>query len=296
MNKLTQLKEKFLTASKSSPVILDGAVGSALINRLGQPRSKVWASEFNETHPEEVIRLHRDYLSSGSDIITTNTFRTNPAMREQAANNALTESKIRTAVLLAREAVANTGAFIAGSNAPAEDCYQIERTLTEVQLSQNHHFHISKLFEYGVDFILNETQGHLDEIVITSEYCSKMNIPFAVSLFCNSNLRLLSGEHISEALSIMSNYNPLFISFNCITFKTMSEIIESVKLPEVWGCYLNCGTGNITDPVIHCGISPEEYVSLMRNIVAMKPAVIGACCGSDPSHISNLRRSVENHH
>ncbi len=44
--------------------------------------------------------------------------------------------------------------------------------------------------------ILGETIGHMCEIEIISEICTNMNIPYIISLCCDSDLNLLSGEPI----------------------------------------------------------------------------------------------------
>src|ERR1017187_7612228 len=69
------------------PLILDGAMGS-LLQQHGVPRDEsLWMSLANITHPEIVTELHRQYIEAGSDIITTNTFRTNPvAIGEYSSN------------------------------------------------------------------------------------------------------------------------------------------------------------------------------------------------------------------
>ena len=55
-----------------SPLVLDGATGTNLQARglpVGTP-SDIWVLD----NPAEVLRLHRDFLAAGSDIILTNTF------------------------------------------------------------------------------------------------------------------------------------------------------------------------------------------------------------------------------
>src|SRR5664279_4587110 len=65
------------------PLILDGAMGS-LLQQNGVPRDEhLWMSLANLTHPDKVIELHRQYINAGADIITTNTFRTNPTANKE---------------------------------------------------------------------------------------------------------------------------------------------------------------------------------------------------------------------
>ena len=77
---MIQLNPFSLAARIKRPLILDGATGSILQKRIGIDKSPLWTSEYNITYPEEVLRLHSEYIESGADIITTNTFRTNWAV------------------------------------------------------------------------------------------------------------------------------------------------------------------------------------------------------------------------
>ncbi len=50
----------------------------------------------------------------------------------------------------------------------------------------------------GCDLILGETIGILKEIEAISEICTSQNIPYIISLVCDENLNLISGEPIEE--------------------------------------------------------------------------------------------------
>ena len=60
------------------PLLLDGAMGTELINRGISLPLPIWSADANLTHPEVVKGIHSDYIKAGADIITTNTFRTTP--------------------------------------------------------------------------------------------------------------------------------------------------------------------------------------------------------------------------
>ncbi len=160
------------------PLILDGAMGSNLQRFIDKTTNPVWTSKLNIDKPDDVIKLHSEYIKEGVDIITTNTFRTNPAAFKLGNLNCSNEEFIKAGVDLALTARGEKNIIIAGSNAPAEDCYQKERTLGNAELEDNHIFHIEQLWNLGCDIIWNETFSHLDEIKIVCNYCNKNNIPF----------------------------------------------------------------------------------------------------------------------
>ncbi len=244
------------------PLILDGAMGSLLQQRGLKSKVSMWMSQANIENPEMVFQIHQDYINAGADIITTNTFRTNPAAAESFKID--NKSIVRKSVEIAKEAIGGLPVFIAGSNAPAEDCYQVLRTLTHKELEYNHHKHISLLYENGVDFILNETQSHFDEIKIICKYCHKNDIPFIISIFLENIGKLLSNNKITDVIKYISNYEPVAIGFNCILPKLFSKILQQITIDFNWGMYLNLGSGSYTDKRIENFVSPIEYKKISK--------------------------------
>lgn len=274
------------------PLILDGAMGSLLQQKGVKPDKHLWMSIANITHPELVTQIHKDYINAGADIITTNTFNTNPTDIKGVKQNSSKEL-VKRAVKLAKKAAGNLPVLIAGSNAPAEDCYQAERTILKREVEQNHKKHIDLLMEYGVNFIMNETHSHLDEIKIISKYCDKNNIPYVMSLFFTDELRLLSGEKLSQILKFMSDTNAMAIGFNCILPSTMEKAKKEITFPNNWGLYLNCGDGSFADTDIQCGIPPRNYSNLIKEYLDFSPSYIGSCCGSSPEHIKEIKKMID---
>lgn len=279
----------FKHARKSKPMILDGAIGSQLINKRRRAHPVLWSSIFNLTHPQKVFELHNKYISAGADIITTNTFRTNPIAVKESLLKLNPKKFVKDSVQLAIDAAKGKKVLVAGSNAPAEDCYQSERKISHKELERNHAEHISNLFECGVDFVLNETQSHLDEIKFISNYCDKENIPFVMSIFFNRDLKILSGEKLIDVLRMCGDSNAIAVGLNCITFDVFEKMNKSLLQDFNWGFYLNCGDGNYNTEFIECEISPQKYITQIKNHIAFKPSFIGACCGSSPKHISQLK-------
>ncbi|MBK7377561.1 MAG: homocysteine S-methyltransferase family protein [Ignavibacteriales bacterium] len=270
------------------PLIMDGATGSLLIKMGIKPDHNLWTSAANIFNPEIVFSLHKKYLMAGADIITTNTFRTNPAAVKKS--NFDQAQLVEKGVLLAKHAGKKYNVLIAGSNPPAEDCYERERTITQKELRYNHHKHISQLIEYGSDFVLNETQSHFDEIKIISEYSSKKDIPFVVSLFIDQKLNLLSGENVFKIIDYLKHFPLLAIGINCVSpdifFQTVSKFFRRMN----WGFYLNCGKSEHSSGKIICSVSPDDYLKTVKLSLDKSPSYIGACCGSTPKHISKLKK------
>jgi homocysteine S-methyltransferase len=276
----------------SKPLLLDGAIGSYLQEKGFESSNTLWTTKINQSDPEAVIQIHKEYIEAGADIITTNTFRTNPAVLYKSGIRDL-NLYVSEAVMLAKESSLNQNLLIAGSNAPAEDCYQRQRTLSYSELELNHKKHIDLLIDSGVDFVLNETQSHLDEIKIICEHYDENEIPYAISLFVNQSLELLSGENLRTALSLLNDHNVLAVGINCISPELFFRILGSIQLPKQWGFYLNCGIGQPTDKIIYCGVEPDDYLETVKKAISFKPSFIGSCCGSTPAHTKKIREFLD---
>jgi len=275
------------------PLILDGAIGSLLISKGIEPDKYLWSSIANLTNPGAITEIHLDYIKAGAEIITTNTFRTNPLTIKLSGYDIDENKLVKNSVELATRLKNDYDIFVAGSNAPAEDCYQAERTANKYELEYNHKKHIELLYENGCDFILNETQSHLDEILIISKFCSENNIPFVISFYFDHNLKLLSGEPLFEAVQISLDFNPLAISFNCVPPEDFETFIKKFTPDFNWGFYLNCGVGEPTDEIISCSLSPKEYLTGLKRWLPFNPLFVGACCGSNPDHIKIIKEYLD---
>ena len=135
--------------SRNLPLVLDGAMGS-LLQQKGLPSDKyLWYSKQNMDNPDIVRNIHLEYIDAGADIITTNTFRTNPAALKLSGYNIDLKSFVKSGVDIADSARGNEEIIIAGSNTSAEDCYQIERTISNRTLELDHKYHIDLLIDNG---------------------------------------------------------------------------------------------------------------------------------------------------
>ncbi|MBI3122854.1 MAG: homocysteine S-methyltransferase family protein [Ignavibacteriales bacterium] len=287
MNKLNFLSNRKATLNR--PLILDGAFGSVLQQRGFSADKDLWFSYLSISEPQAVLQLHKEYVDAGADIITTNTFRTNPSAKKKS-NLAITNSEfVKRSVTLAIQAKGETDIIIAGSNAPAEDCYQKERTISLFDLEYNHKKHIELLYESGCDIIWNETHSHLDEIEIICKFCSENSIPYSINIYFDESLKLLSGEHIDEAIRLIENFPPQAIGFNCIKPIDFEDLLDKIQMPVNFGFYLNCGSGAVTAQHISCGVSPESYVGYIKEFARFNPTFVGSCCGSNPAHTKAIK-------
>lgn len=272
------------------PIILDGAMGSRLEIIGKTTKDSAWSAKANLRFSETVLKIHKENIEAGADIITTNTFRTNPySMRSSGIKSF--KRYVKKAVSLAFDAKENFPILIAGSNAPAEDCYQIERKITKKELEFNHKAHIDALIEEGCHLIINETHSHFDEIKIITNYCDKNDIPYLMSIYFDENLKILSGEKLTEIIDFLNNTKSLLVSFNCVSYPILKKALEQINLPSLWGFYLNCFSSDNENAL--CSINPVDYLIQVQESMIFHPSLIGACCGSDAEFIRLIKNYLD---
>ena len=109
------------------PLIMDGAMGTELMRRGIDLPLPLWSSMSNIHQYDQVMNIHKDYIEAGSDIVTTNTFRTTPrtfikAGYSQDESEIISKQCCNMAIKAAKQAVKKKNTLIAGSIAPLEDC------------------------------------------------------------------------------------------------------------------------------------------------------------------------------
>ena len=137
-------------------IVLDGATGTEL-GRMGVETGGALFSAAALETAERIAALrevHAGYARAGAQVITANTFRTNPRKAGKSWRQLTT-----LAVQIARE----SGAAVAGSLAPVEDCYRPDlRPDPEVALREHREL-AGALAEAGCDLLLVETVAAADE-------------------------------------------------------------------------------------------------------------------------------------
>lgn len=296
MTKLKMQLDKKSFSELQKPLVLDGPMGTLLIERGIDLGTKLWSAKALITNPDAVYQIHKDYILAGADIITTNTFRTNPYAIEISNSNYTSKELVKTAVNIAKNSIleANKEILIAGSNAPADDCYLTRRLLPKEKLFANHKEHIINLIEAGVDFILNETFGDKEEIEIVCEICSELKIPFAVSVLINSELKTFFGQNLIETIEMIYSYEPIFISLNCSRPEFILKALDLIEKFGPFGVYPNLGSiETFSSGQLIRDYSSDALKNFVVELIKRNVKVIGVCCGGNPDDIKLIRKTID---
>ena len=198
------------------PVLLDGATGTELERRGVSTHLPLWSARALEDAPEIVLNIHTEYVMAGAEVVTANTFRTNPRTLSRAGLGERDVALTARAVALAREAAdaAAHPCWVAGSVAPVEDCYHPELVPSDFELEAEHRRHAANLKSAGVDFILIETMNTAREARAALGAAREAGLPAGACLLLRDSDHLMGGHALEAAIEELAALEPLFLGLN----------------------------------------------------------------------------------
>ena len=152
----------FISRIKQSPVLCDGAMGTLLYSKgIFINRSY---DELNLSQPELIRSIHHEYLQAGAEIIETNTFGANSFRLARHSLADKVRDVNRAGARLAREAAKSFDVWVAGSVGPLGTRIEPLGKTSFQEAQDAFREQIEALVEGGVDLLILETFGYLEEI------------------------------------------------------------------------------------------------------------------------------------
>lgn len=285
----------FLDRLKSSPMLCDGAMGTLLyakgvfINRC--------YDELNLSNPEMIRGIHNDYVRAGAEIIETNTFGANSfRLGRHTLADKVAEINIAGAQL-ARHAVEDTAVLVAGSVGPLgmriEPLGKIAREEARAAFAEQ----IAALKKGGVDLVILETFGFLEElhqaILAAREVCPSLPVVAMVTIDDDGNC--LDGSSPETFGERLHEWGADVIGCNCsVGPVTMLNALERVRrvTDRPLAAMPNAGIPRSVEGRNIYLCSPEYMASYTRKFVDTGVSLVGGCCGTTPDHIKSMRSAL----
>ncbi len=288
-------RKQFREMIESRVIVLDGATGTNL-QKAGMPTG-VCPEQWILEHPQTLIDLQKAYVEAGTDIVYAPTFTASRIKLEEYGLEDRLEEMNRALVALSREAVAGSGALVAGDLtmtgkqlAPIGDLPF--ETLVEVYKEQ-----ARVLADAGVDLFVIETMMSLQEtraaLIAIREVC---DLPVMASLTYESDGRTLYGTDAKTAMVVLQSLGADAVGLNCST-GPMEMVAAVEQMREV--AYIpilakpNAGLPQLEDGVTVYRMSPEEFATAGAALVKAGASIVGGCCGTTPAHIGALADAIK---
>ncbi len=285
---LEQLKERIL--------FFDGGMGSLLQANGLKPGElpETW----NVTHSDLIVKLHRDYLEAGADMIKTNTFGANGLKYNKDKEFDL-EQIVTAAMKNARKAV-DTAAYPPGSSkgAIALDIGPTGKLLKPLgDLGFEHAYELfSQVVRIGeregADLILIETMSDSYEakaaVLAAKENSS---LPVFVTMIFDEKGKLLTGGNVESTVALLEGLGVDALGINCglgpVQMKgILEDIMKVVSIPVIVNP--NAGLPRSEGGKTVYDIDADEFARVMKEIVEAGACIVGGCCGTTPEHIEKM--------
>ncbi len=277
-----------LEALKNRILFFDGGTGSVLQSRGLVPGElpELW----NINRPEEIIRLHQEYLSAGCDIIKTNTFGIN---RFKFSTNPSVSEVTTAAMKCAKEAVKGfEERYIALDIGP---CGKLLKPLGDLEFEDavSLFADVIKAGSPYADLVLIETMNDSLEtkaaVIAAKENC---HLPVFVTNVYDSSCKLMTGSSPEAMAAMLEGLGVDAIGVNCSLgpvqlMPTVERLLACSSVPVIVNP--NAGLPRFENGKTVYDITFDEFAKTTAEMVKMGVRIAGGCCGTTPEHIRLLK-------
>jgi methionine synthase I (cobalamin-dependent)/5,10-methylenetetrahydrofolate reductase len=280
---------------KQSPILCDGAMGTLLyakgvfINRC--------YDELNLSQPDLIRGIHHEYLQAGAEIVETNTFGANSFRLARHSISGKVREINRAGAAVAREAAKSFDVWVAGSVGPLGTRIEPLGKTSFEEARQAFREQIAALAEAGVDLLMMETFGYLEELhqAMLAAQDVGAKLPLVVQVTIDEDGNCLDGAEPETFAPLLEQWGADVIGCNCsVGPVAMLDAIERVRavssLPLA--AQPNAGIPRSVEGRNIYLCSPEYMASYARKFVAAGARIVGGCCGTTPEHIRVMKSAL----
>jgi methionine synthase I (cobalamin-dependent) len=226
--------------------------------------------------PTQVLRIHREYVDAGAEIIFTNTFRPDR------------EDHVRHMVALARQALGRCSlgeggrdAVVAGDLGPGGD-YEARATW---------------LLDAGVDCIAIETMTDLDDALAALGAVRRVDesLPVIAMMTFAREGRTRTGVTAGDAARALADAGATVVGANCSfgpadMLPVIADMRGAVDVPIA--AKPSAGLPSVIDGLL---TYPVDALSFARYAVLLRDAgaqLLGGCCGTTPEYTAMMAKAL----
>ena len=280
------------------PIILDGAVSTEL-QRMGVPmNADTWSGLAAITHPDVLRDLHVEYLRSGAEVITANTYAAAPQHVAAAGfGDRAREINIRSAELAleARDAAADGPAWVAGSLSLMAPGFRSANRQAPLEHAEGLRKQAEWLAEAGVDLLVLEMLRDIEWSAAAVDAALSAGLPVWSGFSCavDEGGTVMTQGTVGEPVPFEDALRAVTGRGETLVAVMHSEIGDTgpglecarrvCEAPR--GAWPNCGTIKPPDWQFTDVATPEAFAEVAARWVEEGAKVIGGCCGLGPEHI-----------
>lgn len=287
-------REEFSTLSKDHILYLDGATGSNLV-KAGMP-SGVCPEQWILEHRDVMLKLQKDYVQAGTNILYAPTFTANRVKLAEYHLEKNMSAMIHELVAISREAAASSPGhtvLVAGDLTMTGEQLKPMGQMELEELIDIYKEQILNMVDAGVDLLVVETMMSLAEtraaLIAAKEVC---NLPVIATLTFEADGRTLFGTDAKTAAIVLESLGACAIGANCSTGPAqmesiISDMVTHTRIPVI--AKPNAGLPFLDENGNTCyNMEAEEFTEEMEVLVNAGAAILGGCCGTTPEFIRQI--------
>lgn len=281
------------TLSGTEPILFDGAMATLLYERgIFINRS---FDEVNLSSASLVEDIHREYLNSGAQVLTTNTWGANGCkLKSYGLEGQLHEINMRGAEIAKK--VAGDAAWVAGCIGPLGVRIEPWGPTSFDEAKEFFQAQARPLLEGGVDIFVLEGFADLNEIAQAIKAIRELgDIPVVAMMTTNEEGQSLYGTEPEWFARKLDEWGADVIGINGGNGPApMLEILKRLKTATTKPIILepNAGLPRVVDGRAIYMASPEYMSEFARNALIFGARALGGCSGTSPAHIQSMRGAL----
>ena len=287
-------REEFSTLSKGHILYLDGATGSNLV-KAGMP-SGVCPEQWILEHKDVMLKLQKDYVQAGTNILYAPTFTANRIKLAEYHLEKNMSAMIHELVAISREAAASSPGhtvLVAGDITMTGEQLKPMGKMELEDLIDIYKEQILSMVDAGVDLLVVETMMSLAEtraaLIAAKEVC---DLPVIATLTFEADGRTLFGTDAKTAAVVLESLGASAIGANCSTGPAqmesiISDMVTHTRIPVI--AKPNAGLPFLDENGNTCyNMEAEEFTEEMEILVNAGASILGGCCGTTPEFIRQI--------
>lgn len=287
-------REEFSTLSKGHILYLDGATGSNLV-KAGMP-SGVCPEQWILEHRDVMLKLQKDYVQAGTNILYAPTFTANRIKLAEYHLEKNMSAMIHELVAISREAAASSPGhtvLVAGDITMTGEQLKPMGKMELEDLIDIYKEQILSMMDAGVDLLVVETMMSLAEtraaLIAAKEVC---DLPVIATLTFEADGRTLFGTDAKTAAIVLESLGASAIGANCSTGPAqmesiISDMVTHTRIPVI--AKPNAGLPFLDENGNTCyNMEAEEFTEEMEILVNAGASILGGCCGTTPEFIRQI--------
>lgn len=287
-------REEFSTLSKCHILYLDGATGSNLV-KAGMP-SGVCPEQWILEHRDVMLKLQKDYVQAGTNILYAPTFTANRIKLSEYHLEKNMSAMIHELVAISREAATSSPGhtvLVAGDLTMTGEQLKPMGKMELEDLIDIYKEQILSMVDAGVDLLVVETMMSLAEtraaLIAAKEVC---DLPVIATLTFEADGRTLFGTDAKTAAIVLESLGASAIGANCSTGPAqmesiISDMVTHTRIPVI--AKPNAGLPFLDENGNTCyNMEAEEFTEEMEILVNAGATILGGCCGTTPEFIRQI--------